>query len=68
MDKFELEKVMYENGDTSKIMADVLGISLTSFYNRKNERNGSQFTQKDIAIMAKRWNLSAERLTKIFFN
>jgi hypothetical protein len=67
MDKFELEKVMYENGDTAKIMADVLGISLTSFYNRKNERNGSEFTRKDISIMAKRWNLSAERIKKIFF-
>ena len=68
MDKFELEKVMHENGDTTKTMAVFLGISVTSFYNRKNERKGSQFTQKDISAMAKRWKLSPERLQKIFFN
>ena len=66
MDKFELEKVMHENGDTTKTMAVFLDISPTSFYNKKNE-SGTEFTKKEIAMMFKKWNLTPERLYKIFF-
>lgn len=66
MDKFEMAKVMEENSDTGKSMAEFLGISVTSFYNKRNE-NGTEFTQSEISKMAEKWNLSPERLKKIFF-
>ena len=66
MDKFELAKVMEENADTPRTMADFLGISLTSFYNKRNEYR-TEFTQSEISKMAAKWNLSPERLQKIFF-
>ena len=66
MDKFEFEKVMHENGDTTKTMAVFLDISPTSFYNKKNE-SGTEFTKKEIAMMSKRWKLSPEMIHKIFF-
>ena len=66
MDKFEMAKVMQENADTPKTMAEFLGISLTSFYNKRNE-NGTEFTQSEISKMVEKWNLSPERIQKIFF-
>lgn len=66
MDKFEMAKVMDENGDTPKTMAVFLGISVTSFYNKRNE-SGTEFTQSEISKMSKKWNLSPERIQKIFF-
>ena len=66
MDKFEMAKVMEKNADTPKIVAEFLGISLTSFYNKRNE-SGTEFTKKEIAKMSKRWKLSPEMIQKIFF-
>ena len=66
MDKFEMAKVMEENSDTPRIVAEFLGISLTSFYNKRNEY-GTEFTQSEISKMASRWKLPPERLQKIFF-
>ena len=66
MDKFEMSKVMEENADTPRTVAEFLGISLTSFYNKRNEY-GTEFTKSEISKMAAKWKLSPERLNKIFF-
>ena len=39
-----MAKVMKENADTPRTVAAFLGISLTSFYNKRNEY-GTEFTQ-----------------------
>lgn len=61
-----MSKVMEENADTPRTVAEFLGISLTSFYNKRNE-TGTEFTKSEISKMATKWKLSPERLNKIFF-
>ena len=51
MDKFEMSKVMEENADTPRTVAEFLGISLTSFYNKRNE-TGTEFTFCFLVLLA----------------
>ena len=53
------------NGDTSKSTAQALGIAACTLSLRLNgKRRG--FSQNDIAILRKRWNLTAEQCAEIF--
>lgn len=58
---------MVLHGDTNKDLAEYLGISEQSVSNKANE-NGTEFKQGEIALIKKRYNLSAEQVEDIFFD
>lgn len=66
MNKKAFEIAKLENDDTNKDIAVYLGISEQSVSNKINE-NGTEFKQGEIAKLAEKWNLSAERIAEIFF-
>lgn len=66
MNKAALKSVMVLHGDTNKDLAEYLGISEQSVSNKSNE-NGTEFKQGEIALIKKRYNLSAEQVEDIFF-
>lgn len=67
MDKTLLRSIMVLNGDTNKTLADYLNISERSVSDKINE-NGTEFKQGEIAAIIKRYNLSEEQVSRIFFN
>lgn len=67
MDKRKLMGIMYENGDTQKILAKFIGISLQRFNAKINENGGAEFTQGEIRKIKERYNLTPEDVDTIFF-
>lgn len=67
MDKKLFRSIMVLHGDTNKTLADYLGISAKSVNDKINE-NGTEFKQSEITAIMKRYNLSENQLTSIFFN
>ena len=59
--------IMVLHNDTNKTLADFLKVSEQTVCNKINE-NGTQFKQNEIAMLVKRYNLTAEQITDIFFN
>ena len=59
--------IMVLHNDTNKILADFLKVSEQTVCNKINE-NGTQFKQNEIAMLVKRYNLTAEQISDIFFN
>ena len=68
MDKLRLESVMRLHGDTGETLSDYLGIARSTFSAKKNETNGAEFTQGEIAKIKARYNLQAEEIDMIFFD
>lgn len=68
MNKRMLESFMKLNGDTGKTLADYLGIARPTFSNKINETNGAEFTQGEICLIKKKYQLSAEDMDAIFFD
>lgn len=66
MDKNYLESVMKRHGDTGSTLAVYLGMARSTFSMKINE-NGSEFTQKEIAKIKKKYQLSADEVNDIFF-
>ena len=66
MNKAKLRSIMVLYGDTNKDLADYLGITEQSVSSKINE-NGTEFKQGEIALIVKRYNLSAEQIAEIFF-
>lgn len=66
MNKTKLRSVMVFHGDTNKDLAEYLGISEQSVSNKINE-NGTEFKQGEIALIRKKYNLSADQVEDIFF-
>lgn len=62
----ELRVEMLRHGDTGKDLASALGISRQTLSRKLNSDN-ADFTQSEIAIIQKRYNLSGERIGEIFF-
>ena len=62
----ELRVEMVRHDDTGGYLAKALGISRQTL-SRKFNSNNSDFTQKEMAIIQKRYNLSGERIGEIFF-
>ena len=62
----ELRIEMLRHGDTGKELSEALGISRQTL-SRKFHSRKTDFTQKDMAIIQKRYGLSGERMTEIFF-
>lgn len=59
--------VMVLNHDTNKTLADFLGVSEQTVCNKINE-NGTEFKQGEIAKIKKRYNLTADQISNIFFS
>ena len=58
---------MKRNGDTGGDLAECLGIARSTFSAKLNETNGAEFTQGEIAIIKRRYQLSAEQIDDTFF-
>ena len=67
MNKLRLESVMRLHGDTGETLSDYLGIARSTFSAKKNETNGAEFTQGEIAKIKVRYNLQPEEVDMIFF-
>lgn len=66
MDTNLLRYHVKRNGDTHWKLATAMGIAESTLY-RKLQGKDSEFTQSEIKSIAKRYNLSAEDVIKIFF-
>lgn len=67
MNKALLRSIMVLNNDTNKDLAEYLDISEKSVSDKINE-NGTEFKQSEISAIKKRYSLSDEQTTAIFFN
>ncbi len=67
MNKAMLRSVMVLHADTNKTLAEYLGISTKSINDKINE-NGTEFKQSEIAAIKKRYSLSDEQVSQIFFS
>lgn len=66
MNKPLFRSFMVKFRDTQETLADAMGISLSRL-NAKINSNGAEFTQKEIAFIKLRYNLSASEVDAIFF-
>ena len=62
----ELKVEMIRHDDTGEDLAKALGISRQTL-SRKFNSDNADFTQSEIAAIQKRYQLSGERVTEIFF-
>ena len=67
MNKPLLKSVMAKFGDTQDSLADAMGISLSRFNAKVNERNGAAFTQTEMSFIIQRYHLSNDEAMEIFF-
>ena len=67
MNKALFRSIMVLHNDTNKTLAECLGISERSVSDKINE-NGTEFKQSEIATIIKRYSLSDEQTSDIFFN
>lgn len=67
MNKQMLRSIMVLHNDTNKTLSEYLGISEKSVNDKINER-GTEFKQSEIAAIRKRYHLSDEQVSVIFFN
>lgn len=67
MNKNLLRSIMVLHNDTNETLAEALGISKTSLSDKINEK-GTEFKQGEISIIKKRYSLSDEQTSAIFFN
>ena len=69
MDSLLFKWHVKKNGDTFESLAREMGLHPHTMYMKYRSNNEKQqFTQREIAFIAKRYNLSAEDITAIFFN
>lgn len=68
MNKQKLLAVMVLNGDTCESLSKFLAITPQTFSNKLNERRRRGFTQPEIMLMKKKYNLSADEIDDIFFD
>lgn len=67
MNKKMLRSMMVLHDDTNESLAIFLGISAKSVNDKINEK-GTEFKQSEIAAIKKRYTLSDEQVSLIFFN
>ena len=63
----ELNACMALFGDTNLRLAEAIGISPQRLSAKRNETRGAEFTQSEIAIIKRRYNLTPEQVDSIFF-
>lgn len=66
MNSVELRIEMLRHDDTGKTLAEALGITRTTLSAKTHSKN-AEFTQKEIASIKERYNLTPERVNEIFF-
>ena len=66
MQKTKLKAKMIENGVSVEELAKTLTISKSTFYRKLN--NGEDFTVGETVKIAKKLNLSADEVSKIFLS
>ncbi len=67
MNKNKLKAKMVEHGDTSEILAEVLGIHRSCLSAKMNNYRGAEFNQTEIKAMAKRYEMTDAEVIEIFF-
>lgn len=66
MNKMALRSVMALHGDTNRDLAELLEISEASVSAKINENN-TEFKQGEIAKIQRRYNLTPDQVSNIFF-
>lgn len=67
MNKNKLKAKMVEHGDTSEMLAEVLGIHRSCLSAKMNNYRGAEFNQTEIKVMAKRYEMTDAEVIEIFF-
>lgn len=67
MNSKELKIEMFKHDETGEHLAEILGISRQTLSNKMSEKQGTEFTQSEIAKISEHYNLSNERIVEIFF-
>lgn len=67
MNKALLRSMMVLFDDTNQKLADYLGLSVKSVNDKINEK-GTEFKQSEIGAIKKRYSLTDEQVSNIFFN
>lgn len=67
MDKLYFKGLMAEFGDTQETLAKAMGISLSRFNAKLNERSGAAFTHTEMTFIVDRYSLNAEQAMRLFF-
>ena len=67
MDKPLLASFMARYSDTQETLADAMGLSLSRFNAKVNERDGAAFNQNEMRFIIDRYSLSQDDAMSIFF-
>ena len=67
MNKNKLLAVLASHGENQKTLAAALGISRTTISRKISEKHEAVFSQPEISIIRKRYNLTDEDVVDIFF-
>lgn len=67
MDKQLLRSLMTQHGDTQESLAAAMGISLSRFNAKINERAGAAFTKSEMEFMMGRYKMSSDLAMRVFF-
>ena len=68
LNKAMLQSQMVLHGDTQGTLAKAVGISQSRMNAKINGWQSAEFTQAEIAVISKRYNLSPKELNAIFFD
>lgn len=67
MNKTLLSSIMVKHNDTQSRLAKAMGLSLSRFNAKINERDGAAFTQSEMTFIIKRYSLTNDEAVEIFF-
>lgn len=67
MNKNLLESCMKEHGDTQASLSGAMGLSLSRFNAKINERGGAAFTQSEMDFIIHRYSMSDSLAMRVFF-
>lgn len=67
MNKRKLKEILKEKGESQTQLAEALGLSRVTLSRKISEKNSASFTLPEISFIRKRYNLSDEVASEIFF-
>lgn len=68
LNKKLLRSIMILHDDNNDLLAAALGITPQRLSAKMNETGGAEFTQGEIKIIVKRYNLTPQQVIDIFFS
>ncbi len=68
MNKNLFKSVVIANGDNFAMLADYLGITVSTLSKKVNERCKAGFNQPEILMIKNRYSLTADEVDAIFFD